>query len=124
MGPEPRVAALLLAAGRGTRFGAAPKLLAEFAGEPLVRPAARAALASRAGPLLVVLGHESEGVRRALDGLAYRAVPNPDYADGLSTSLRAGFRALPPDADAALVLLGDMPAELASKFVCEWRPPQ
>jgi molybdenum cofactor cytidylyltransferase len=107
--PEPRVAALLLAAGRGTRFGPAPKLLAEIDGEPLVRRAARAALASRAGPLLVVLGHAEEGVRSALEGLAFEAVPNPDYALGLSTSLRAGFRALPAEAEAAVVLLGDMP---------------
>ena len=113
MVPEPRVAALLLAAGRGTRFGPSPKLLADLGGEPLVRHAARAALASRASPLLVVLGHAEDAVREALDGLAFEAVPNPDYADGLATSLKAGFGALPPDAEAAIVLLGDMPGVCA-----------
>lgn len=109
MTTEPCVAAILLAAGRGTRFGPEPKLLAPLDGKPLVRHAAEAALASRASPLLVVVGHAAEAVRRALAGLDLALVDNPDYAQGLSTSLRAGFAALPGEADAALVLLADMP---------------
>jgi molybdenum cofactor cytidylyltransferase len=109
MAAEPRVAALLLAAGRGTRFGNEPKLLAPLDGAPLVRHAARAALASRAAPLLVVLGHAATAVEEALADLAFAAVPNPAYAEGLATSLKAGFAALPSDVEAAVVLLGDMP---------------
>jgi molybdenum cofactor cytidylyltransferase len=44
-----------------------------------------------------------------LDGLAARLVYNPNFAEGLSTSLRAGLAAVPPDSDAAVVSLGDMP---------------
>lgn len=109
MTTRPRVAAILLAAGRGTRFGPEPKLLAPLDGKPLVRHAAEAALASRAAPLLVVVGHAAEAVRRALAGLDLAFVDNPDYAQGLSTSLKAGFAGLPGEADAALVLLADMP---------------
>jgi molybdenum cofactor cytidylyltransferase len=122
---EPRVAAILLAAGRGTRFGAAPKLLASLDGVPLVRHAAQAALSSRAGPLVVVLGHEAEAVRAALTGLDAAFVENPHFADGLSTSLRAGFRALSPEADAAVVLLGDMPgvgSGLIDRLVAAYAP--
>lgn len=104
----PEFGLLLLAAGRGTRFGPAPKLLQILDGEPLVRHAAQAALASRLGPVAVVLGAHAPSVRAALDGLDLSFVENPAHAEGLSTSLRAGLAAL-PGRDPVLVLLGDMP---------------
>jgi molybdenum cofactor cytidylyltransferase len=105
-----KVAALLLAAGRGTRMGGPNKLLEEVDGKPIVRHAAEALAASRATPVIVVTGHESERVMKALSGLDLRCVHNPDYAEGLSTSRRTGLAALPPDVDAVAVALGDMPA--------------
>lgn len=104
-----RVGAVLLAAGQGRRFGPEPKLLARLDGKPLVRHAAQAALGSAARPVVVVLGAHAQGVRAALDGLDLLFVGNPDFAAGLSTSLRAGLAALPEEIDAAIVLLGDMP---------------
>ncbi|HEX2137270.1 MAG TPA: nucleotidyltransferase family protein [Microvirga sp.] len=103
------VAVLVLAAGRGTRFGEDPKLLATLRGKPLVRWVAEAAFASSARPIIVVSGHRAGEVAAALADLPLELVPNPSYADGLSTSLRAGFEALPREAAAAIVLLGDMP---------------
>lgn len=108
MMPEP-VGTVLLAAGRGTRFGANPKLLSPLDGKPLVRHAAEAAVAAGLGPVVAVLGHAGEQIRAALAGLPLTVVENPDYAEGLSTSLRAGLDALPGEITAALVLLGDMP---------------
>ena len=90
-------------------MGAANKLLAEIDGVAIVRRVAEAALASRARPVLVVTGHQGEAVRSALAGLDVAFVANPDFAQGLSTSLKAGLRALPGEADGALILLGDMP---------------
>ncbi len=90
-------------------MGAQNKLLAEVDGKPIVRRAVEAALASRARPVLVVTGHQAEAVRAALAGLDVVFVSNPDYALGLSTSLKAGLRALPEEAEGVLVLLGDMP---------------
>jgi molybdenum cofactor cytidylyltransferase len=104
-----RIAAVVLAAGRSTRMGAVNKLIAEIGGKPLVRIATEQALASRASPVIVVTGHQREKVEAALDGLPVRLVHNPDYADGLGTSLKAGIAAVPADADAAIVCLGDMP---------------
>lgn len=106
--PEP-IGTVLLAAGCGTRFGASPKLLSPLDGKPLVRHAAQAALAADLGPVVAVVGHAGEGVRAALAGLPLTLVENPDYAEGLSTSLRAGLAALPETVAGALVLLGDMP---------------
>ena len=104
-----KVAAVVLAAGRSTRMGAVNKMLAEIGGRPLVRIAAEQALASRASPVIVVTGHERERVEAALAGLAVRFVHNPDYADGLGTSLKSGIGAVPDESDGAVVCLGDMP---------------
>jgi molybdenum cofactor cytidylyltransferase len=104
-----RAGAIVLAAGRSTRMGGPNKLLAEIGGKPLVRIAAEEALASRARPVIVVTGHERAKVEAALAGLKLRLVHNPDYAAGLSTSLKAGLAALPPEVDGAIVCLGDMP---------------
>jgi molybdenum cofactor cytidylyltransferase len=104
-----RVAAIVLAAGRSTRMGGPNKLTAEIGGKPLVRIAAEHALASRADPVIVVTGHQRAGVEAALEGLPVRLVHNSDFADGLSTSLKAGLAAVPQEADGAIVCLGDMP---------------
>lgn len=124
------VAALVLAAGRSTRFAGTPKMLAAYEGRTFVRRAAEAALAGGAAPVIVVLGHEAGAVAASLAGLGVVLVPNPAYADGLSTSLAAGFAALPDTAEAALVLLGDMPLvgpALVARLLAEWeragRPP-
>ena len=103
-----KVAAIVLAAGRSTRMGR-NKLMADLEGTPLLVRAVDAALASRARPVIVVTGHESDKTRAALLGRAVSIVHNPDYEKGLSTSLRRGIGALPAEADAALVCLGDMP---------------
>ena len=107
--PAVRVAAIVLAAGKGTRMGAAGKLLLEVAGRPLLRAAVDAALSSRARPVLVVTGHRGDEVRSALARLDLLFIDNPRYADGLAGSLAAGIRALPDGIDGALVLLADMP---------------
>jgi molybdenum cofactor cytidylyltransferase len=104
-----RIAAVVLAAGRSTRMGGPNKLLAEIARRPLVRIAAEAALASGAKPVIVVAGHQRDQVEQALTGLPVRVVHNPNFADGLGTSLKAGIAAVPPESDGAIVLLGDMP---------------
>jgi molybdenum cofactor cytidylyltransferase len=104
-----KVAALVLAAGRSTRMGGPNKLLAEIGGRALVRIAVDEALASRASPVVVVTGHQHEQVEAALQGAKVKTVHNPDYAEGLSTSLRAGLAVLPADVDGVVVLLADMP---------------
>jgi len=104
-----RIAGLVLAAGRSSRMAPRNKLLEPVGGEKMVRRVAATAIASGAEPVIVVTGHEAASVAAALRGLAVTIVANPDYADGLSTSLRAGLRALPGGVDGALILLGDMP---------------
>jgi molybdenum cofactor cytidylyltransferase len=127
--PEPekgrRIAAILLAAGRSTRMGGPNKLLAEIGGKPLVRMAAEQALASRARPVIVVTGHQRDKVEAALQGLDVRTVHNPNFAEGLSTSVKTGLAAVPETADGAIVCLADMPqvtATLIDKLVAAFDP--
>jgi molybdenum cofactor cytidylyltransferase len=106
--PGPRIAAILLAAGKSTRMGA-NKMLAEIDGRPMVACTAQRLLSSHARPIVAVLGNEADAVDRALGKLPVERVRNPDYAAGLSTSLQRGLVALPTDIDGVIVCLGDMP---------------
>jgi len=123
---EPRrVAGLLLAAGRSTRFGGPNKLVAPLEGKPVVRHAAEALIGAGLAPIIVVTGHMGEAVRAALSGLDVGFVENPDYAAGLSTSLARGVAALPADAAGVVVALADMPrvgGDLIRRLVAAFDP--
>jgi molybdenum cofactor cytidylyltransferase len=130
-GPQqaPRVAALVLAAGRSTRMGGPNKMLADANGQPLVVHAVKAALASQAVEVMVVLGHMADQVKAAIIAAVptsrLRFVTNPDFADGLSTSVRTGIAALGKDIDAAIVQLGDMPgitSALLDRLIAAFSP--
>jgi molybdenum cofactor cytidylyltransferase len=106
-------------------MGGPNKLLAEINGKPLVRIAAEQALASRARPVVVVTGHQRGEIEAALKGLPVTFAHNPDFAEGLSGSLKAGIAALPAEVDGAIVCLGDMPqvdAALIDRLVAAFDP--
>ncbi len=107
--PGPRIAALLLAAGRSTRMGGPNKLLEPIDGTPMVARTAQRLLSSRARPVVAVLGNQADAIDRALGKLPVERVRNPAFAEGLSTSLKCGLAALPNDVDGVVVCLGDMP---------------
>ena len=104
------VAAIVLAAGQSRRMGSVNKLLAEIAGKPMTTHVVDAAIASSASPVVVVTGHEPALLEEALADRDVRFIHNPDFADGLSTSLHAGLTLLDADIDGAVVCLGDMPS--------------
>ncbi len=103
------IAAVVLAAGASSRYGE-HKLLLPVQEQPLIRRTVEQVLASRVEEVVVVLGREAEGVQRALEDLPVRCVVNPDYREGMSTSVRAGIEALGPEMEAALIVLGDQPS--------------
>jgi molybdenum cofactor cytidylyltransferase len=124
--PEaPRIAALVLAAGQSRRMGGPNKLLAEVDGKPMLRRAVEAALAARLAPVIVVTGHRREAAEAVIAGMPVETVHNRDYAQGLSTSLRAGLAALPEGVDAVLICLADMPrvsGRLIRRLVAAYNP--
>ena len=126
--PErPQVAAVILAAGRSSRFADGHKLLALHEGKPLVRHAAEAALASKASEVIVVTGHQASDIGAALAGLDLRLVHNPDFASGQASSVRTGLEAVAASSEAAVVLLGDMPgvtAKVVDLVISAYRPAE
>lgn len=106
------ISAIVLAAGASSRFGS-QKLLVPFRGSPLIRHTVENVLASRVTETVVVLGRDGDQVRDALADLPVRFVTNVDFRSGLSTSLRAGIKAIAPSAAAAIVVLGDQPGVTA-----------
>ena len=106
-----RVAAVVLAAGGSSRLGR-PKQLVLHEGAPLVVRAARAALATGAEPVVVVLGAHAEAVRTALSAIPITSVVNRQWYQGIGTSVVTGVEAITSRAAAVaaiLVMLADQP---------------
>jgi len=102
------VAAVILAAGGSTRFGA-PKQLLPWQGRPLVAHVADMAWMAGLSPVIVVVGAEAEQVTPALAGRDVCVLRNYRWQEGMSTSLGLGVAALPSSVEAAVFLPVDQP---------------
>lgn len=102
------IAAVVLAAGGSTRLGQ-PKQLAPLAGRPALAYTLDALRQSSVDRIVLVLGHQAEAVRAALDLTGVTVVQNDAYAEGQSTSVLAGIKSLGDDVGAALMVVGDQP---------------
>ena len=100
--------AIVLAAGMSTRMGQ-NKLLLDFKVKPLIAHAVDTLLASEIDEVVVVLGNEAGKVQEKLRGREVRLIENPDFREGLSTSVRVGVTAVSPQADGIMVYLADQP---------------
>ncbi|MFE2098226.1 nucleotidyltransferase family protein [Streptomyces sp. PTD9-10] len=104
------IAGLLLAAGGGRRLGGRPKALLEHRGRPLVEHAAGVLRAAGCDRIHVVLGARADDVRERAELSGCVLVDNPDWAEGMGSSLRAGLGSLAgTGVRAALVSLVDQP---------------
>ncbi|MFA7429362.1 MAG: nucleotidyltransferase family protein [Rhodospirillaceae bacterium] len=109
---NPTLAAVILAAGHGSRMagqGPASKVLAPVGGQPLILAPVRAALDAGLSPVIIVVGHAAADVRTALAGHSVTVVETEDITEGMGASLRAGIAAAPKAVAGVAVLLGDMP---------------
>ena len=102
-------AAVLLAAGSGSRMGHKPKSLLELNGEPLIRRSARQLLDAGVTQLVVVLGHYAADIEAQLDDLPVHKIYNPDPDMGLVSSQRLGLQAVNADTDTVVMSLADQP---------------
>ncbi|HHW06031.1 MAG TPA: nucleotidyltransferase family protein [Clostridia bacterium] len=102
------IATLILAAGRGERMGRLKQLL-PWGRNVLLGQTISIYRQAGAGPVLVVVGHAKERIMAQLAGLDVIWVENKAYGQGMSSSLKAGVQALPEEAEAVLLALGDMP---------------
>ncbi|MBI2860442.1 MAG: molybdenum cofactor cytidylyltransferase [Chloroflexi bacterium] len=102
------ISAIVLAAGLSSRMGRS-KLRLGIKGKPMLQHVIDAARQSKAGEVIVVLGAEADTLRREIDTGDARVVANPRYREGLSTSLKTGLKAVSPQSQAAVILMGDQP---------------
>jgi nicotine blue oxidoreductase len=117
------IAGLLLAAGKGRRFGR-PKALVEFDGRLLVERGVDLLTAGGCDPVLVVLGAGGPEVLAAADLGPATVVQNENWPLGIGSSLQAGLAALPPRAEAVVVALVDQPGvrpEAVRRLVAAYR---
>jgi len=109
--PEFRCAAVILAAGASSRLGQ-PKQLILLDGESLLHRTARLAIEAGCAPVFVVLGFDADRMRVQLDGLPVEIVINPQWQEGMGSSLRSGMAAVwqtQPESASVLVLVCDQP---------------
>ncbi len=104
-----KIAAIVLAAGRSSRFEGGNKLLAEFEGQPLIHHAMKAVAASKIDEIILVTAGFGGKIFAAAGQGRWRTVVNPDAEDGISSSIQYGLSHLDSDVDGALFLLADMP---------------
>jgi molybdenum cofactor cytidylyltransferase len=102
------IAGVILAGGQSKRLGM-PKQLLSWRGEPFVRQVAKTALQIGLSPVVLVTGAVKADIEKALDGLPVNLVHNPDWAQGQSTSIRAGLAVLPREIGGVVFLLSDQP---------------
>ncbi|MDP8952991.1 MAG: nucleotidyltransferase family protein [Actinomycetota bacterium] len=102
------ISAVLLAAGAGSRFGGG-KLLASIRGRSLIEVTLSGLRGAPVDEIMVVVGKDAKELRSVCEPYGARVIENPDWARGMSTSVRAGLLACAPRAWAAVVALADQP---------------
>lgn len=102
-------AAVVLAAGNSTRMGQ-QKILLPFNGTTVIEHIVARITASGISEIIVVVGRDAAKIRQALQNAPVIIVDNPDYEQGMLTSVRAGLSASTDQSNAALICLGDQPA--------------
>ncbi|MEL6675146.1 MAG: nucleotidyltransferase family protein [Bacteroidota bacterium] len=101
-----KTSALVLAAGEAKRMGE-PKQLLPYKGQPLIMHTVKALQTLPLYSLHVVLGAYFEQIHPILDEARIPWIFNPDWQEGMGTSIRAGMQQLPPDTDQVMICLAD-----------------
>ena len=103
------ISAVILAAGESRRMGKQNKLLLPVGGEALLVKLVKSVSDSDVGQVIVVIGHEAEKIRHKLNNLPLSFVYNPNFSEGMTTSIKSGVKEVSPDCDGYMICLADMP---------------
>jgi molybdenum cofactor cytidylyltransferase len=102
------ISAIVLAAGESRRMGKTKQLL-DVGGKPLLQHILDRIHQTEVDEVILVLGHEAERIQKKISPLRAKVVLNPDYRQGMITSIRQGLQALDPRSKAFFIVLGDQP---------------
>ncbi|MEI6411691.1 MAG: nucleotidyltransferase family protein [Bacteroidota bacterium] len=100
---------ILLAAGLSRRMGAANKLLLPFQGKTMLETTLDQLLQVRNAEIVVVLGHEAERIRPLLENYKVKVVLNPNFENGMTSSIQAAVNAASEQSAGFMICLSDMP---------------
>lgn len=117
------ICAIVLAAGRSERMGT-QKLLLALKDKPIIAKVVDELSRTALGQITVVVGRDGDRIEAALAGRAVTFVRNPEISGDMLSSIRCGLRALPPECEAVMVVLGDQPGingELVTELVETYR---
>lgn len=103
------ISAIVVAAGSSTRMGAKNKLLLPYKGKALFLHIIDALLPSKISEIVVVTGHESEKIEKQLKDRNVKTTYNPNFKNGLTSSIQTGISTCEQNTDAYLICLSDMP---------------
>ncbi len=106
---------IVLAAGSSSRMEGANKLLLPWQKQCVLQVVVERICGVGLGEVIVVTGHQQAEVEEALSDYPVRLVHNPDFAEGMATSIRAGVKAAVGE-QGYLFALGDMP-QIAGKTI-------
>jgi molybdenum cofactor cytidylyltransferase len=101
--------AMILAAGMSRRMGKT-KLLLPFGKKTIIETVVQNVVSSKVDETLVVLGSEQEKIEEKIRNFPVRSVFNPDFRKGMLSSVLCGLKALPVEARAMVIVLGDQPS--------------
>jgi molybdenum cofactor cytidylyltransferase len=117
------ISAIVLAAGESKRMGRSKQILA-WQGKTLLRHVLESLINSNADEIILVLGHEADAIGKSVTEFEIKVVINPDYKQGMASSLLQGLLAIDPRSEAFLVLLADQPGigpEIINRMIREFR---
>ncbi len=105
-----RTAAVIQAAGKGSRFHSDQyKLLTEIDGKPMIVHTIESVLRAGFDEIVVVIGCHANEMRKILVNYPVNIIRNEDWEKGQSTSLRLGVQAVTGSSERACLMLGDQP---------------
>lgn len=102
------ISAVILAAGKSERMQDCKQLL-KIGGKPMIKSVVSSVLESNVDETVVVLGYRAREVADELPGGDIKTVVNPDFEEGMSTSLKSGLKKISADSNAVLIVLADQP---------------
>jgi len=103
------ICAVILAAGESRRMGFRNKLLLPIGGETMIKKFVRSVCASKVSEVLVVVGHDSNKIKKILLDQPVRFVYNPSYKEGMTTSIKSGVGIASQESDGFMICLADFP---------------
>jgi len=111
--------AMILAAGESKRMGK-PKLLLPYGEKTIIETIVKTVVSSNVENTLVILGSDREKIEEKIKNFPVKIVYNRDFRSGMLSSVQCGFKAVPEETRAVLVVLGDQPkisADVINKLI-------